>query len=181
MSFRYILFHKPYGVLCQFSGVGPTLADFDLPKGIYAAGRLDKDSEGLLLLTNDGIFNQKLTHPKSNKEKIYQVLVDGTPSSEDLKKLETGVLIKGKKARAKKAILLKTPIHFPNGPTIRERKNIPTTWIELTLTQGLNRQVRRMTAQIGHPTLRLIRTGLGPYQLKDLPAGKWVETDRQKL
>ena len=180
-SNRYIAFHKPYGVVCQFSGEGDTLSDFDLPAQIYAAGRLDKDSEGLLILTNDGPFIQRLTDPKSNKQKIYWVQVEGLPTEEALGQLRSGVLIKGKKTRQCEASLLDSikinELVGERNPPVRFRKNKPTYWIEVTLREGMNRQVRRSCAAIGFPCLRLIRVQIGKLKLGMLKPGKWLEVN----
>ena len=183
-KYKYIAFNKPYGVLTQFTGEpgDKTLADYDLPKEVYAAGRLDKDSEGLLILTNDGVFNQKLTNPKNDKEKTYLVQIEKKPTEADLQKLRDGV-IKIKDYFTKKA---KVKLVEPTGitdrePPIRERKNIPTAWIELTITEGKNRQVRRMTAAIGYPTLRLIRLSMGDYQMDDLLPGMWKYIEPKEI
>lgn len=171
----YIAFNKPYGVLSQFTGEAcdQTLSEFNLPKDVYAAGRLDKDSEGLLILTNDGVFNQKLTNPKSEKEKTYLVQVENIPSPQKLKELESGVYIQGKKTLPSTARLREDFNPPPRDPPIRERKNIPTIWIELIIKEGRNRQVRKMTAAIGNPTLRLIRVKVGKLSLGDLAPGEF--------
>lgn len=182
-KYSYIAFHKPYGVLCQFTGEqgDSTLADFNLPKGVYAAGRLDKDSEGLLILTDDGIFNQRLTNPNSNKEKIYRVQVENIPTREKLNILESGVEIQNYKTKPCKVQLLENFELPPRDPPIRERKSVPTSWLEIHLTEGKNRQVRRMTAKIGHPTLRLIRWKIGQIDLTNIPLGKWIRVDKKEL
>lgn len=182
-KFNYIAFHKPYGVLTQFTGEknDRTLADFDLPKEVYAAGRLDKDSEGLLILTNDGVFNQKLTHPKANKEKTYWVQVENIPLNEALEELRRGVRIKDYQSKPCQAKLIEAPLVEDRVPPIRERKNIPTAWLELKITEGKNRQVRRMTAKIGHPTLRLIRVQIGKLQLGELKPGEWKTVKRNEI
>ena len=174
-DFLYIAFNKPYGVLSQFTGEAEerTLAEFDLPKDVYAAGRLDKDSEGLLILTNDGVFNQKLTNPKSEKEKTYLVQIENIPSIEKLRELEKGVMIQGKKTLPCKTKLREDFNPDPRDPPIRERKNIPTAWLELTIKEGRNRQVRKMTAAIGHPTLRLIRVKVGKLAIDNLKTGEF--------
>lgn len=176
-EFRYIVFNKPYGVLCQFTGEDGerTLSEFNLPKDVYAAGRLDKDSEGLLLLTNDGIFNQKITNPKSEKEKTYYVQVENIPLKESLLELSKGVVIQGKKTLPAKVKVLENLTMPERVPPIRERKNIPTCWLEIKIKEGRNRQVRRMTAAIGHPTLRLIRVAIGNYKMNNLGEGEWLE------
>lgn len=175
-DFKYIAFNKPYGVLSQFTGEDGdrTLAQFNLPKDVYAAGRLDKDSEGLLILTNDGVFNQKLTNPKSEKSKTYLIQVEGLPNDESIKQLESGVLIKGKLTLPAKAKLVDIEMP-PRNPPIRERANIPTSWLELEIKEGRNRQVRKMSAAVGHPTLRLIRIKVGKLQIDNLEAGQWKE------
>lgn len=182
-NYSYIAFYKPFGVLCQFTTDDdtPTLSDFDLPKDVYPAGRLDKDSEGLLFLTDDGIFNQKVANPKSEKEKTYWVQVEKIPSSEDLMKLCQGVVIKGYKTRPCKAKLIESPAVADRVPPIRERKNIPTAWIEIKLSEGKNRQVRRMTAAIGFPTLRLIRVGIGKLRIEGLNPGDWINVNKKEV
>jgi len=168
-----VLFHKPYGVLCQFTGDAPNLKTFiDLPN-IYAAGRLDKDSEGLLILTDDGRMQDLLAHPRHGKQKTYWVQVDGQMTSTALRTLEQGVLLNDGPARAISAKLLEAPEVAPRDPPIRVRKAIPTSWLSLTLDEGRHRQVRRMTAAVGFPTLRLIRTAVGPFQLEQLPVGTY--------
>ncbi len=184
MNNLYIIFNKPYGVLCQFTGEkdDKTLSEFNFPKDVYAAGRLDKDSEGLLVLTNDGIFNQNLTNPKSNKFKTYHVQVEKIPTQEDLEILQAGVIIKGgyKTLPCKAKILTETS--YPDRvPPIRERKNIPTCWLEIKVCEGKNRQVRSMTASIGYPTLRLIRIGVGKIELGDLASGQWRQVDKREI
>jgi 23S rRNA pseudouridine2457 synthase len=177
---KYVLFHKPYGVICQFTPELPgdrTLADFHFPKGIYPMGRLDKDSEGLLLLTDDGGFIHEHLEPKFAKEKTYWVQIEGEITPVALEKLEQGPLVKGEKCLPLKAKILEGEPHplWPRIPPIRARKSIPTQWLELTLSEGKNRQVRRMTAAVGYPTLRLIRKSIGPYQLTpDLGPGVWI-------
>jgi 23S rRNA pseudouridine2457 synthase len=173
-QFKYIAFNKPYGVLSQFTGEADdrTLSDFDLPIEVYAAGRLDKDSEGLLILTIDGVFNQKLTNPRSEKEKTYWIQVEGIPSKESLTQLQEGVSIQKKKTLPAKAKVI-APNVQERTPPIRERKNIPTAWVELKIKEGRNRQVRRMSAAVGHPTLRLIRVQVGNLKLNDLLEGQW--------
>lgn len=171
-----IAFYKPYGVLSQFTGDIPknTLASFNLPENVYPAGRLDKDSEGLLILSDDGSFIHRLTDPKFDKEKTYHVQVEKIPTEEDLKKLRTGLKIKDYITKPCKAKLITKEIS-PRVPPIRERKNIPTAWLEITISEGKNRQVRRMTAAIGYPTLRLIRVQVGKYKNAKLKPGEFVE------
>lgn len=169
-----ILFNKPFGVLCQFtdSEGRPTLADYITQKNVYAAGRLDKDSEGLVILTDDGKLQHKITDPKHKLEKTYVVQVEGDIKDEALQKLRNGVILKDGPTKPAKAKCINPPENlWPREPPIRDRKNIPTSWIELIITEGRNRQVRRMTAAIGFPTLRLIRTAVGDWQLDDLLPG----------
>lgn len=177
-NWKYIAFHKPYGCLCQFTGEEGdlTLSAFNLPPEVYPVGRLDKDSEGLLILTNDGVFNQKVANPKSKKEKVYWIQVENIPSEEALRSLEKGVLIKNKMTLPCKAKLIEPEVE-PRDPPIRFRKTVPTSWVEIRLKEGRNRQVRKMSAAIGHPTLRLIRIGVGKMSLKGLGPGQWKEID----
>ena len=182
-KYIYIALYKPFGTLCQFTGEAgdKTLSEFGLPEEVYAAGRLDKDSEGLLLLTNDGIFNQKITNPKSNKEKTYWVQVENIPSEDSLAKLRSGIRIKDYITKKSKVTIIEAPLIPQRDPPIRQRKSIPTCWLELTITEGKNRQVRRMTAAIGHPTLRLIRSQIGKLTLETLQPGKWREVTQQEI
>lgn len=175
-----ILFHKPYGVLSQFTDPAGrrTLADWiDIP-GVYAAGRLDADSEGLLVLTDDGALQTRLADPKHKQPKTYLVQVEGAPDDAALEPLRRGtVRLADGPTRPAGARLLPSPFHWPpREPPIRVRRHIPDTWIELVLTEGRNRQVRRMTAAIGFPTLRLVRTRVGPWSLDRLEPGDWIET-----
>lgn len=181
-SFTYILFYKPFQVLSQFSKEGDkkTLADFlyGLEKNIYPVGRLDYDSEGLLLLTNDTSLNQKLLHPKNGHQKTYWVQVEGAAREEDLHELKNGVSIsvngKTHKTLPAKAAVIAEPATLPErNPPIRFRKNIPTTWLSLTIGEGKNRQVRKMTAAIGFPTLRLIRAAIGNVHIGSLNPGDY--------
>lgn len=183
MSKRYIAFHKPYGVLSQFTGESNqrTLAEFNFPKGVYAAGRLDKDSEGLLLLTNDGPLKHKLLHPNNNHKKTYWVQVEGVPTPKALQQLQRGVLIKGYRTKPCKATIIQAPNIPPREPPIRERKSIPTTWLSITISEGKNRQVRRMTAKVGHPTLRLIRMQIEGVKLESLPLGQWKDIRKSEI
>lgn len=172
---QLILFNKPFQVLCQFrkNDDRPTLADFINIPDVYAAGRLDYDSEGLLLLTADGALNHQLAHPKHKKPKIYWVQVDGDITTEAVDQLKQGVTLKDgptKPARVKK---IDEPDVGPRNPPIRVRKNIPTSWIEIQLTEGKNRQVRRMTAHVGFPTVRLIRAKIGDWDLTNLLPGEF--------
>ena len=183
MISKYILFHKPYGVLCQFTGEegDRTLKDFGLPSEVYAAGRLDKDSEGLLLLTNDGPFIKKITDPKSHKEKTYWAQVEGIPDEESLLTFSKGVKIKGYQTKPCKVKSMPDFTYPERNPPVRFRKNIPTSWIEVRLTEGKNRQVRRMCAAIGFPCLRLIRVGIGKGLLGDLKEGEFKEVSKNSL
>lgn len=180
-----LLFHKPFDVLCQFTPDQPgqrTLSEFDFPKNVYPVGRLDLDSEGLLILSDEKVWNDKLLNPENAHERTYHVQVEGKMSVEALRQLEQGVVIQGYKTRPCLARWLKPePDYLPRNPPIRERKNIPTCWIELKLIEGKNRQVRRMTAAVGFPTLRLIRSAIGSLKLKDLEAGKWREVKADEL
>lgn len=182
--FKYIAFHKPFGCLSQFTGEkgDKTLSEFGFPKNVYAAGRLDKDSEGLLLLTDDGPFIKKLLEPKYQKYKTYYVQVENIPTPESLRKLESGVEIKGYLTKpAKVKIIDLDAIIGPRNPPIRERKNIPTCWLEIQICEGKNRQVRRMTASIGHPTLRLIRSKMANLELGELVPGQWREVNKEDI
>ncbi|MEO0561157.1 MAG: pseudouridine synthase [Chloroflexota bacterium] len=168
-------FWKPYDVLTQFTDRDgrPTLGDYiDVP-GIYAAGRLDKDSEGLLILTDDGDLNARLTQPKYEHPRTYWVQVERIPDEDALKQLREGVEVKGKRTKPAQAVLLPSEPDIPPRPVpVRYRKNVPDCWLELTLTEGRNRQVRRMTAAVGHPTLRLVRWAIGPIKLDGLAPGQ---------
>ena len=181
---RIVLFNKPYGVMSQFSPSDGkiTLARFSLPADIYPAGRLDHDSEGLLLLTDDGGLNHRLTEPKKGHPRTYWVQVERVPDDAALEKLRRGVeLADGKTLPCFVKLLEAEPELPPRDPPIRHRLNVPTAWLELTLTEGRNRQVRRMTAAIGHPTLRLVRSAIGRLTLGDLAPGKWRWVDRREL
>ncbi len=202
-----IAFHKPFGVISQFTSDGSvnrTLAEFGFPKNVYSIGRLDADSEGLLLLSDEPEWNERLLHPHHAHEREYWAQVERIPTPEALKKLERGVSIQGRKTLPCRAWLLEpqpeisvvaadvsrlhnsssrsgltsaaTVINIPpRDPPIRFRKNVPTCWLGLELIEGKNRQVRRMTAAIGHPTLRLLRVRIGNFWLADLPPGRWRE------
>jgi 23S rRNA pseudouridine2457 synthase len=172
-----IAFNKPFGVLSQFTGDGSknrTLAEFGFPKNVWPIGRLDADSEGLLLLSDEPTWNEKLLHPRHAHEREYWAQIEKIPTSESLKKLEKGILIQGRKTLPCRAWILKPqPEIPPRNPPIRFRKSVPDCWIGLELIEGKNRQVRKMTAAIGHPTLRLIRVRIGIFWLGDLAQGKW--------
>lgn len=178
---KVIVFNKPYDTLSQFTdGQGrQTLADFIKVKGVYAAGRLDRDSEGLMVLTNDGILQARLTQPSSKAAKTYWVQVDGIPSEDDLDKLRRGVELKDGITLPATIERLDDPSEqiWARTPPVRYRANLPTSWLSITIEEGRNRQVRRMTAHIGFPTLRLIRVSMGPYQLNDLLPGQWRYID----
>ncbi|OGS40552.1 MAG: pseudouridine synthase [Elusimicrobia bacterium RIFOXYD12_FULL_66_9] len=179
-----VLLNKPYGVLSQFSALErkTTLSRFSLPAGVYPAGRLDHDSEGLLLLTDDGALAHRLTDPRLGHPRTYWAQVERIPDAEALQKLARGlVLTDGKTLPCKVRLLEAEPDLPPRDPPIRFRLNVPTAWIELTLKEGRNRQVRRMTAAIGHPTLRLVRAGIGNLTMKGLEPGKWRWVDRREL
>jgi 23S rRNA pseudouridine2457 synthase len=168
-----VLFNKPFRVLSQFSRVDrkATLADYlDIP-GIYCAGRLDYDSEGLLVLTDDGRLQQRISNPVFGKTKGYWVQVEGIPDAQELQRLCTGVPLRDGVTRPAHVSLIEAPPVWPREPPIRERKAIPTSWLDVVIREGRNRQVRRMTAQVGHPTLRLIRYRVGEWSLEDLPVG----------
>ncbi|MDA8586350.1 pseudouridine synthase [Rhodobacteraceae bacterium] len=175
---RVILFNKPMGVLSQFTDAKsptarPTLSGFNLPKGVYAAGRLDRDSEGLLVLTDNGKLQNRIASPKAQTEKTYLAQVEGDPTDADLAPLRDGLTLKDGRTKPAKARLIAPPEIWDRDPPVRVRKSIPDAWIELTLTEGKNRQVRRMTAAIGLPTLRLIRWSIGDWALLGLDPGTW--------
>jgi 23S rRNA pseudouridine2457 synthase len=173
-----IRFNKPYGVLSQFTPEGRWrgLKDhIDLP-GVYVAGRLDADSEGLLLLTDDGQLQARIADPRFKMEKTYLVQVEGVVDDKALNALARGVTLNDGPTLPARARAVQPPADlWPRNPPIRERQSIPTSWLELSIREGRNRQVRRMTAAVGLPTLRLIRTAVGPYNLNDLPTGTWQE------
>lgn len=174
-KYQYFALHKPYGILSQFTDNAgrKTLKDiFDFPKDVYPVGRLDMDSEGLLLLTDDKSLTDFLLNPKHKSEKEYFIQVEGIPTKEALQKLQNGVIIEGKKTLPAKAKLIEEPGFPPRTPPIRERKNIPTSWISLTIIEGRNRQVRKMTAAVGIPTLRLIRVRIKNIKLGKMNSGE---------
>lgn len=178
-----LAFNKPYGVLCQFraNDERPTLADYIQQAGVYAAGRLDRDSEGLLLLTDNGALQHQISTPGSASKwpKTYLVQVEGRPTMKALQQLQRGVRLKdGQTLPAKVELLAKPPSWlWPRHPPIRSRQKIPTAWLKITLTEGKNRQVRRMTAAVGFPTLRLIRERIGSVTVDTLPLGEYREVE----
>ncbi len=176
---RLVLFNKPYGVLPQFtdSEGRPTLADYiPIPK-VVAAGRLDRDSEGLMVLTDDGVLQHRITDPRHKLPKTYWVQVEGIPDEQALKHLSEGVILNDGPTLPAQAQLIAEPNLWPRNPPIRFRAAIPTAWLELAIHEGRNRQVRRMTAATGYPTLRLVRCAIGPWRLDDLKPGEWHELD----
>jgi 23S rRNA pseudouridine2457 synthase len=186
---RYLLFNKPFEVLCQFTqgttpgkeGLRRTLANYIPVPEVYPVGRLDFDSEGLLLLTDDGEMQQRLSHPKYAHARTYWAQVEGMVSEQALEPMRRGLRIQNYDARPAQARAIAEPALPPRDPPIRYRRNIPVSWLEITLTEGRNRQVRRMTAAVGLPTLRLVRVGLGALRLGDLTAGVWRELTTSEL
>lgn len=179
---RLILFNKPFGVLTQFTDANSpspraTLSDFIYVPGVYPAGRLDRDSEGLVVLTDDGRLQARIAAPRHKMAKTYLVQVEGAPTEADLAPLHHGVALKDRLTRPARARLIAPPALWPRDPPVRFRKTVPDAWIELTLTEGRNRQVRRMTAAIGFPTLRLVRWRIGPWSLDGLEPGAWRDGD----
>ena len=170
-----VLFNKPYLVLCQFTDAEgrPTLANYLSLPGVYAAGRLDYDSEGLLLLTNLGWLQNQIAEPRHKLPKTYWVQVEGVPSAEALAQLARGVPLNDGPTLPAEVQIIEPPPVWPRTPPIRERRAIPTTWLSITISEGRKRQIRRMTAAVGHPTLRLIRYAIGPWALGDLKPGEW--------
>lgn len=177
---RLVLFNKPYNVLCQFTDSDQkhatgreNLSDYIAIEKVYPAGRLDRDSEGLLLLTDSGTLQHQIAHPDHSREKSYWVQVDGEISTQAIKQLRKGVQLKDGLTRPAKARKISPPDIWPRTPPVRFRKDIPTSWLELTISEGKNRQVRRMTAAVGFPTLRLIRHRIGQWTINKLQPGEY--------
>lgn len=173
---QHLVFHKPYGVLSKFTDAEdrPTLADYVQVPHVYPAGRLDMDSEGLLLLTSDGALAGRLTSPSFKVPKTYWVQVERIPDEAALVRLRSGVVVKGRRTRpATVHLLTEEPLVHPRPVPIRFRKSVPTAWLQMEIHEGMNRQIRRMTAQVGHPTLRVIRVAIGSIQLGTLAPGEW--------
>ena len=176
---RLILFNKPYGVLSQFTDTGTadipraTLSDHISVPGVYPAGRLDRDSEGLLLLTDDGKLQARIASPRFKTEKTYLVQVEGAPEDAALDALRRGVTLKDGPTRPARLRRIDPPELWPRTPPVRYRKSVPDCWLEITISEGRNRQVRRMTARVGHPTLRLVRWRIGEWTLDGLAPGAW--------
>ncbi|MDF5738302.1 MULTISPECIES: rRNA large subunit pseudouridine synthase E [unclassified Nostoc] len=183
--YRYIIFYKPYGVLSQFTkdaATHSTLKDYINVPDVYPVGRLDWDSEGLLLLTNDGQLQHRLAHPRFGHKRTYWVQIERIPDADAIKRLQTGVEIQDYRTQPAEVRLLPTEPQLPERtPPIRFRKNVPTAWLEMTLTEGKNRQVRRMTAAVGFPTLRLVRVSIAHLQLDDLQLGQWRDLTTSEL
>ncbi|MEL7279403.1 MAG: pseudouridine synthase [Pseudomonadota bacterium] len=180
---RVILFNKPFGVLPQFTDKGtqgsprPTLSDFiDVPR-VYPAGRLDRDSEGLMVLTDNGKLQAQISNPRFKTGKTYLVQVEGCPDADALAALRTGVMLKDGRTQTAEVCPIDAPDIWPRTPPIRVRKSVPDSWLKITLREGRNRQVRRMTAHVGYPTLRLIRWQIGNWALDDLAPGTWSESN----
>lgn len=179
-----LAFFKPYGVVSHFTDPegSPTLADFVKTPGVYAAGRLDKDSEGLLILTDDGALIERITEPRRKLPKTYLAQVERIPDSAALESLRRGVILSGRRTLPAQVDLLADEPSLPPRPVpIRFRKNVPTAWLRLTLHEGRNRQVRRMTAAAGHPTLRLVRIAIGPVSLGQMSPGQWRMLTKEEL
>ena len=173
---RLILFNKPFRVLSDRDAESgkPSIADYVPFPDVHPAGRLDYDSEGLLILTNDGELQHRIIHPQSKLPKTYVVQVEGCPERESVERLAKGVTLKDGVGRAVSAKVISTPNVPPRNPPVQERDDIGSTWLEIVLTEGRKRQIRRMTAAIGHPTLRLVRIAVGPWSLGDLKPGEWT-------
>jgi 23S rRNA pseudouridine2457 synthase len=180
-----IAFHKPFGVISQFTSDGsnrPTLAGFGFPPAVYPIGRLDADSEGLLLLSDEARWNTRILDPEHGHEREYWVQVEGLPGAKELRRLETGVLIQGRKTLPCRVSRLDpAPLIWPRDPPIRYRKTVPDSWLSIVLTEGKNRQVRRMTAAVGYPTLRLIRVRIASLILRDLDPGEWRPVEEPEV
>jgi 23S rRNA pseudouridine2457 synthase len=175
---RIILFNKPYGVICQFSRAGerPTLKDFIPVPAVYPAGRLDTDSEGLVVLTDDGVLQARISDPRHKLKKVYLAQVEGVPGRDTLAMLRRPIDLGDFVTLPARVRAVREPVGlWPRDPPIRARLDIPTAWLELTIAEGKNRQVRRMTAKAGYPTLRLIRIRIGPWKLAGLAPGNWRE------
>lgn len=175
---RLILFNKPYGTLSQFSDRGTaagrsTLSDFISVPGVYPAGRLDGDSEGLLLLSDDGRLQARISHPRYKLPKTYLVQVEGVPEPAALDKLRQGIVLNDGPTKPAEVRPIDPPELWPRDPPVRFRKSVPDRWLSLTIREGRNRQVRRMTAAVGYPTLRLVRWAVGPWTLAELAPGEW--------
>lgn len=178
-----ILFNKPFGVPCQFSGGAgrATLRDYLPQRDVYAAGRLDADSEGLLILTADGALQHHISHPRSKLRKTYCVQVEGVPDDDPLRRLREGIVLAGFKTKPAAAKRIDEPVWlWPRTPPVRFRRLLPTSWLEIILSEGKNRQVRRMTAAVGFPTLRLIRYAIGEWTLDGLAPGAWREIEVER-
>ncbi len=179
---RLILFNKPHGVLSQFTDRGSeteraTLSDFIAVPGVYPAGRLDRDSEGLLLLTDDGHLQARIAEPKFKMPKTYLVQVEGEVTQDALAQLRSGVRLKDGLTLPADVEPIDAPDLWPRDPPVRFRKSVPDSWLKLTIREGRNRQVRRMTAAVGNPTLRLVRWQIGEWTLEDIPQGEWREIE----
>jgi 23S rRNA pseudouridine2457 synthase len=179
---RLILFNKPYGILSQFTSEGrfAGLAGFGFPPGVYAAGRLDADSEGLLILTDDGALQHQIAHPGAKLPKTYWAQVEGVADETALAALRHGVDLKDFVTLSAEARLIGEPALWPRNPPIRTRRDIQTSWVEIVIREGKNRQVRRMTASVGYPTLRLVRAAIGGWRLDKLQPGEWRELEMNK-
>lgn len=176
---RVLLFNKPWGVLTQFTDREgrPTLADFIPEPDVHAAGRLDRDSEGLVVLTNDGRLQARLSDPRHHTSKTYWVEVEGAPANEALQALRDGVELRDGPTRPARVERMPVPEIWPRDPPVRVRKHIPTCWLAITLTEGRNRQVRRMTAAVGHPTLRLVRYRVASWTIDGIPPGQYLQIE----
>ncbi len=178
-----LAFHKPFGVITQFTPHPRyrSLAEFGFPKNVYPIGRLDADSEGLLLLTDDGMIAHRLLEPRFRHERTYWVQVEGVPNASALRQLGTGIVLDGIRTQPAIAVIIPPPDYPERSKPIRFRKTVPTTWIQLTLTEGRNRQVRRMTAAVGHPTLRLVRSRILSIDVASMPMGTWRKLNRAEV